>query len=424
MASPLSALVDIISNGVGSIESAYKEKGATHPSLDAPFAPGPLDSDPSLEIAIKTVVAASLQLIASIQHPVETLLHASTAFYFPAALNVIDETHASNVLIGAGPEGLHVNEIAKEVGIGSSELGRVLRYLASRHIFREVTPNLSPEAQYDDSPVAALSGHITGEAFKGGPFLTEYLLGGHKEYPSPFNMAIRTKDSIWQWWEQPGNEMRPRRFATGMKGLGERFLPSVYTGAFDWQSLKEGAIAVDVGGGVGPVTLALYKAFPQITYIVQDLPPVINEAQKFWESQAPEALSGGNVKLQVQNFFEPQPEKNAAVYFLRLVLHDWPDNKAQEILRILRTSANDDTKLILFDMVVPHACPVTPPPPPPLLPNFAVGTFITASDLQMLNLMNGMERTVAGFVDLGKETGWKLESFKPGPLTAFVFSTA
>jgi hypothetical protein len=135
----------------------------------------------------------------------------------------------------------------------------------------------------------------------------------------------------------------------------------------------------------------------------------------------------------VQNFFEPQPEKNAAVYFLRLVLHDWPDNKAHEILRTLRASANDDTKLILFDMIVPHACaedsplpgaPVAPPPPPPLLPNFAVGTFITASDLQMLNLMNGMERTVAGFVDLGKETGWKLESFKPGPLTVFVFSVA
>ncbi|KAK7040156.1 hypothetical protein VNI00_009962 [Paramarasmius palmivorus] len=384
----------------------------------------------------------------------ETITHAASAFYSSAALDVINEAHVSNVLIAAGPEGLHINEIAKEVGIGNSELGRVLRYLASRHIFREVTPNVfahnristlltkraslpeirkNPEAQYDDSPGAAFVGHVTNEALKGGPYLAEFLLGGHKEHPSPFNMAIGTKDSIWQWWEQPGNEMRPRRFATAMKGGGDRFPPSIYTEAFDWKSLKEGAVAVDVGGGVGPVTLALHKAFPQITYVVQDLPPVISEAQKFWESQAPEALSSGKVKLQVQSFFEPQPEKNAAVYFLRLVLHDWPNDKSHEILKTLRASANDDTKLILFDMVVPHACaeaspvpgvPVGPPAPSPLLSNFAAGSFITMVDLQMLNLMNGMERTMEGFVDLGKETGWKLESFKPGPLTAFVYSAA
>ncbi|KAI3622324.1 hypothetical protein WG66_016002 [Moniliophthora roreri] len=452
MASPLTALVDIISNGVGSIESAYKEKGASVPSLDVPFAPGPLDNDPALEMTIRTVIAASLQLIANIRHPMENIQEAATAFYMSAALDTVNEAHVANVLIGAGPEGLHVDEIAKEVGIESPQLARVLRYLATRHIFREVKPNVfahnrasalltkraplheireNPVAQYDDSPAAAFVGHVAGEALKGGPYLSSYLLGGHKEHLSPFNMSIGVNESIWQWWEQPGNEMRPRRFATAMKGGGERFPPSIYIEAFDWASLNEGAVVVDVGGGVGPVTLALHKAFPQITCVVQDLPPVISEAQKFWESEAPNAVPSGKVKLQVHNFFEPQAEKNAAVYFLRLVLHDWPNNKSQDILRNLRASANDDTKLILFDMVVPHACaeaspipgvPVGPPAPPPLLSNFAAGPFITMVDIQMLNLMNGMERTMEGFVELGKETGWKLESFKPGPLTAFVFS--
>ncbi|EEB88036.1 hypothetical protein MPER_14364, partial [Moniliophthora perniciosa FA553] len=103
-----------------------------------------------------------------------------------ATLDTVNETHVANVLIGAGPEGLHVDEIAKEVGIESPQLTRVLRYLSTRHIFREVKPNVfahnrtstlltkkaplheirkdshrlySPVAQYDDSSVAALVGH-------------------------------------------------------------------------------------------------------------------------------------------------------------------------------------------------------------------------------------------------------------------------
>ena len=44
-------------------------------------------------------------------------------------------------------------------------------------------------------------------------------------------------------------------------------------------SLKEGSLLVDVGGGVGSVTLVLYKAYPHLKYVVQDL-PAQNEAAK------------------------------------------------------------------------------------------------------------------------------------------------
>ena len=42
----------------------------------------------------------------------------------------------------------------------------------------------------------------------------------------------------------------------------------------------------------------------------------------------------------------------------------------------------------------------------------------------MLNLVTGLERTMAQFVALGTASGWKLESVRPGGMAAFVFTAA
>lgn len=57
------------------------------------------------------------------------------------------------------------------------------------------------------------------------------------------------------------------------------------------------------------------------------------------------------------DFFTPQPVKQAAVFLLRVVLHDWPDDFARRILLHLREAAMPDTKLLLGDFILPLACP-------------------------------------------------------------------
>jgi hypothetical protein len=57
------------------------------------------------------------------------------------------------------------------------------------------------------------------------------------------------------------------------------------------------------------------------------------------------------------DIFEPQPIKDASVYFLRFIMHDWPDAYAKTILKLLRASAQPSTKLLLCDVLVPYAAP-------------------------------------------------------------------
>jgi MinD-like ATPase involved in chromosome partitioning or flagellar assembly len=49
---------------------------------------------------------------------------------------------------------------------------------------------------------------------------------------------------------------------------------------FDWKSLKEDALIVDVGGGIGSSTLQLIKAYPHLRYVVQDTAKVITDAAR------------------------------------------------------------------------------------------------------------------------------------------------
>ena len=56
----------------------------------------------------------------------------------------------------------------------------------------------------------------------------------------------------------------------------------------------------------------------------------------------------------VHDFFKTQPVQNAAVFLLRAVLHDWPNEFARQILLQLREAATSDTKLLIADFVLPN----------------------------------------------------------------------
>lgn len=88
---------------------------------------------------------------------------------------------------------------------------------------------------------------------------------------------------------------------------------------YPWASLGNATI-VDVGGGVGSMCLDLAKAFPDLSFVVEDLPVHITEAKVVWDTAIPGAIDSGRVQLTVHDFFTAQPVKDAALYLLRNIL--------------------------------------------------------------------------------------------------------
>ena len=61
--------------------------------------------------------------------------------------------------------------------------------------------------------------------------------------------------------------------------------------------------------------------------------------------------------VQAHNFFSPQPIKDADIFLLRYILHDWSNKGAIGILRRLREAAIPGrTKVVVIDGVLQHAC--------------------------------------------------------------------
>ena len=89
--------------------------------------------------------------------------------------------------------------------------------------------------------------------------------------------------------------------------------------------------------------------------------------------------------------------KDAAIFFLRAILHDWPDDECVQILKVLRAAATPNTRLLINGYVTGYACPATdnkdvsdgPTPPVPLLANGGhANIFDYLTDLQVRSALS------------------------------------
>ncbi|KAI0717310.1 S-adenosyl-L-methionine-dependent methyltransferase [Fomitopsis betulina] len=406
---------------------------------------------PSLE-----VVAAASQLVALVRTPERYLMDLSTAHQLSTSLRVAVETHVVEILRekGKGPKkALSAKEIGALNHVNHLKLARVLRLLATHHVFDEVSPNVfannsistamdtgkslaeleaRPDEKYDGSNgIAALVGLFSDETFHNAVYTADVLkdpemTNSFSPYDASFALAWPGTRNIamYDWLNLPENNRRKKRFGMGMHGMNSMTPADAILRGFNWNSLAPGTVVLDCGGGVGSVSLPIVRACPQIQLIVQDTAPVVAEGPIFWQANHPQALAQGRVTFQGHSFFEPQPaeNKNVAVWLLRMIMHNWPDAECIKILKNIRSSSNKDTRIVIVDNIMLYASRSqevegqetgTSDPealaPEPLLANWGVANSLSyKQDLNMLSNHNACERTVPEFAYLLSQAKFRI----------------
>ena len=154
-----------------------------------------------------------------------------------------------------------------------------------------------------------------------------------------------------------------------------------------------------MGGSTGSAAIALSKAFPHLTFTVQDLPANADSGRKAALTSLPADVAS-RITFQGHNFTQPQPVQGADAYLLRMILHDWPDSEAAKILKSI-VAAMDQTKsrLLIMDTVLP-----TPGSVP-----VSIERIVRVRDLTMLQAFNSKERDLDDWKNLLAITDSRLQ---------------
>ena len=156
---------------------------------------------------------------------------------------------------------------------------------------------------------------------------------------------------------------------------------------------------VDVGGGLGHEMLGLVSGDtkPPGRLVLQDLPSVIAEAKS--SGSVP-----GTIETVAHDFFTPQPVEyhGAKAYFMRLVLHDWPDVECATILSHLRNAMIKDYSRLIINETV--------------LRDVGAPWQQTSLDWTMMAMLVSRERTESQWHSLLENAGLKITKiYQQGP---------
>ena len=282
----------------------------------------------------------------------------------------------------AGP--LPIDELAARVGVDTDALRRLLRALIGRGIFRHRRDgryelNSLAATLRSDAPVSmtcAARFYGSREQRERWTLLVDSVRTGNSVVP-----ALRGKESFDYFAEQP--ELA-ELFNRTMTSISELTTAPVVAG-YDFSAYPTIA---DIGGGHGPLLAAILAAAPASRGVLYDLPRVV--------ASAPNLLREHNVADRVRiaegSFFDNVPGGGDA-YVLKNIIHDWPDEKAVQILRNVRAAAGPQATVLLVELVIPKHDRDFP------------GKWV---DLEMLLNLGARERTAAEYRDLLSQAGFQM----------------
>lgn len=171
-------------------------------------------------------------------------------------------------------------------------------------------------------------------------------------------------------------------FDSAMEELTTSYIPAIHAD-YDFSPYNH---IVDVGGGTGLFVNSIRELHPNIKVTLFDMPSVIEKITQRQEDNL--SLVGGD-------FFTSVPE-GGDLYILKLILHDWSDDKAKTILKNCRKAMTPGSKLVLLEYTIE---------------NIKESKFMRIYiDLLMLTMFGGKERSLDDLSIILKETGFDMNN--------------
>ncbi|TPX08611.1 uncharacterized protein E0L32_009950 [Thyridium curvatum] len=403
MASTTSSLVQLAESILAQTKK-LDEYLASHklpqPSFDAngptTFPASPEEAD--INAVRHKLIDATKELRDLVTYPSDTLKWMiMTDHTLAASLHAISHFKVAQAVPVTGS--IAFADLAKATGLSELNVARFVRRVALARIFAEPQPGHVAHTAASlllgtDPQMQALVAHMSEEAFPASARIVDAL----DKFPysgepgeSPFSLAFGGASFFERKMARPETM---QRFAAAMGSWSAGDGSAHMRDCYDWAALPRGATVVDVGGAAGHISLAVAEKFPGLEFVVEDQPPVMEQARALIAS-SPVGVAK-RVQWVAHDFFQPQPDvaKGADVYFMRYILHDWSDAYAKKILRNVVQAMGPESRLVIADAVMP---------PPGLLPQ-CQEEVLRSFDVSMLAQLNSQERTLEMWETLLKDS--------------------
>jgi SAM-dependent methyltransferase len=306
-------------------------------------------------------------------------IHISRAVHVVAELGIAD-------LLAGGP--MTVAQLAQATQAHEPSLYRVLRLLASLGVLAEQDHRSFSLTVLGDRLRAGVPASMRSQAI-----LTDISLRAWE----PIVETVKTgKPGMEIAYGMSGFEFLAahpdlaRKFQAAMSERTAAFARSV-ADRYDFSPIQTVA---DIGGGTGTLLAAILTARRQLRGILPDRPPVAADAAGVL------AAAGVADRCQIVpgDFFQGVPD-GADAYILANVLHDWDDADSVRILGACRRAMAEGGRLLIVERLIPD--------------NPADAVPVLLSDLNMLVVTGGRERTTAEYGQLLAEAGLSMAKVQP-----------
>jgi hypothetical protein len=318
--------------------------------------------------------------------PHAVVLQMLTGMWVAQVLSAVAQLGVAD-LIAAGTNA--VEHLAEECGADAKALHRLLRAAATIGLLIETSPGEFVLTPLGDTlrtgSHGSLRDFIIAETAPGHWLPWGRLVDAVKRGGS---MAKETLGlDPWDYYAK--NDEEGRCFARGMSNLSA-IVSEAVVHVYDPGDVRR---VVDIGGSEGVLLRGILGRAPHARGVILDRADVIEGARR----AVAESDMADRIELVSGDFFAEVPG-GGDLYLLKSILHDWPDDQCEAILKSVHRAAPEGSRLVVVELLLADTPQLSP---------------VTLMDMNMLVMLGGRERKAGEYAALLQRSGYAVERVIP-----------